>query len=626
MQNLTKEGDMGTHKYTRRRTFLRLTGVAAAGLLVEGCKAKGITIPPASPLPPATAEITPTRSPTLYPTPIHIDGTTTPAPKQIEEPEHPVDPTATPKPTEAPEPTEVSEYMKIVDGKLQQWNATTNQFEPVFIDGNPIWASAIDGIGVSNFETVLHTVFDDNGNPVAVWDLEAGRAVPAGANEKIDEKGEIICTVLGSGPYTWNGQNWTDAFYRSRGTNLQAWSGERYKGVHDKNGEIIKAEQMMWAEGGWIAVYNDRITARMTNHQDVETTENGTVDRGDGWRLAWNKVTQAVEYAVQTRPDGFLYMYKFDHYEMFTDAAGIAVAAKDIVPAGDFSGWVAVNGQEMTAYLDNNGNLMAAFNGEIALGWKVCAYKDGQLTELGKNWFEWMEGRPGHNSITVDTEKLPGLGITVILNETAFHQDLDLYWNKQELFIRYWLEAAYARMKDEGTLPEEISNWAQLRTWLQEGNQIILKQVSAWNTTTGKVELMENIKVRRIKVYLTEMDQVSSGEPPLPMDNGKARYASNITDTAGRDIVYNPTTNDLWLVVESSKESQAINSFYLSRKCISAGVLFRVPWSVLESNILKDKSRGGRILYNTTIVDRLLTNMSTPLIGRESLITVIEKK
>ena len=229
--------------------------------------------------------------------------------------------------------------------------------------------------------------------------------------------------------------------------------------------------------------------------------------------------------------------------------------AVDELVAVDNNDFVAIKNRQLVAYLDPEWHVIAAYQGELVFGWQVNRYDAATraLVPTGETYFDYMVRTPGHDTIAVEADRSPGLGISITLNEKALGADYRMTWRNQGLFIRYWQEVALARMQADGNLPEDMT-YNQFVEWLKAGNKITLKELSAWNPQTGQVEIFKNIPVTEIGVYDTLMNQASVGEPALPMTGGKTRYSTDNTRTWGYDAVYEPGTGKLWLVFEVNGE------------------------------------------------------------------------
>jgi hypothetical protein len=256
---------------------------------------------------------------------------------------------------------------------------------------------------------------------------------------------------------------------------------------------------------------------------------------------------------------------------------------------------------QMQVFVDREGNIITAANGEIAQGWRIFGFENGALIESDRTWFDWMLTRASHDTIAVNPERSPGLEISVTLNEAAMQGNWDLSWHDQASFIHYWQEIALARMKDDGLIDPEKTYW-QFVDWLKEGNVITLKQLSAWNAQTGEVETFANAPVKAVKNYITQMNQDKAGEPTLPLE--KTRFKSDAGNSAAYDVAYDPETLTLWLIGEHSREYQGGHmenmSPFISSKIALVSALFRHPNSFLQANH-QGISQGGRIYFKEDV-------------------------
>ncbi len=95
-----------------RRTFLRLTGLVAAGEILAACGSPTAT-PPPSPTPSPSPSHTPTRTPTATPT-LTPTATPTPTPTPTDTPTPTATATPTPTPTDTPTPTPTRGPLKAI--------------------------------------------------------------------------------------------------------------------------------------------------------------------------------------------------------------------------------------------------------------------------------------------------------------------------------------------------------------------------------------------------------------------------------------------------------------------------------------------------------------------------------
>ena len=280
-----------------------------------------------------------------------------------------------------------------------------------------------------------------------------------------------------------------------------------------------------------MASYNNHVKCLVELNGSIQfIDEDGIVHTSAGRKLGWDKEAQVWREGF-TIQDGHLMRWEKGAYVIYGTRELSSLAVDELV-AMDKYDFIAIKNRQLVAYLDPEWHVIAAYQGELVFGWQVNRYDAATraLVPTGETYFDYMVRTSGHDTIAVEADRSPGLGISITLNEKALGADYRMTWRNQGLFIRYWQEVALARMQADGNLPEDMT-YNQFVEWLKAGNKITLKELSAWNPQTGQVEIFKNIPVTEIGVYDTLMNQASVGEPALPMTGGKTRYSTDNTTT-----------------------------------------------------------------------------------------------
>jgi hypothetical protein len=460
-------------------------------------------------------------------------------------------------------------------------------FDPGDMSAGTRWQYFEDGLG----NAVNRGYEKINGQWVMVARAGADQAVVAvmqqggpvyEPNQVRQEEDGIL--VIGNVAYRQDGGGLEEVYYIADGGSLKKWNGvDRFTNVRlEKSGisgttETVNADKLVrLADGNLAAVYGNKITAKiLVNEREVRFSDNGKVDRGDGWYMAWEN---ALVDAVQIR-NGQVWQWERDGFKVMLDGNKMPIAANEIRSVGEV-GWVVLNSSAMKAFIDKEGRLMQAVDQLALVGNQVMGWNGAELVATDMSPMEFKANMPGHERLeSIGRVRGPKLGL--VINEQALGLNIDaLRFTDEGRFRQFFLEMALARMKDDGYIDQSMS-FHQFTEWLSQGNNIILKELDAYNALTGEPETFHNASVKSITIYITHTND------KLPI-KGKTRYAPGLGPTAHLDAYYYVASSSLYLIFDIN--GQTVGNFISNPTIESINILnasvtqfIRLPPSYYDS-------------------------------------------
>jgi hypothetical protein len=399
-----------------------------------------------------------------------------------------------------------------------------------------------------------------------------------------------------------------EGYYTESGGSLRFWNDKqkRYEAVRvekaDMSGtrEVVKADNLLpLADGNMAAVADGKITAKVfLKERIVEAANNGKVNQGDGWFVAFDDNEGKLVDAVQIEK-GRLIQWYWDRFQLVLDGDNAQIEADEIKAAGENLGWIVLHNEILKAFIDKEGRVLPAIDQRVLVGIQVREWDGVKLVDTDMSPMEHLISLAGNETITSTGV---GLEISIVVAKKALGMDISMKFAAENRLRQFWLEMALDRMKDDGNVDRTMT-FSQFQQWLADGDHITLKELDAFDAMTGKPKLYKQIDVKRIVVVNTHMDLKSLGLPELPVEGGKTRYAPSMHFNPTYDVVYDKVKKVMYIIVDGNgeywalaKSERALNSI-LNWGMYNAAILVRVP----HGNLVKSRSglsRSGRVYHS----------------------------
>lgn len=397
--------------------------------------------------------------------------------------------------------------------------------------------------------------------------IELSQAIGDGKlKAAVDEKGAVVRIVDGAGQtlepnqagyyflgdnlFAWNsGEGKLVPAFEANGGNLKVWDDEkgRYTQVFvntsasDPN-HGIKAHELVSTDLGIVAEYKGKADGLI----DPETGEVaylpfGTTIADSGMEFVWDAEADGWTETTRINGQGQVERYNKERgmFAPFVDSYGNTLMATERIDAD--GGWLFVNNGTLTGSLDKQGNVTAAENDMVPVGFKVFSLENGQPKETGLQIMQWIETRQDYNEW--DLSHPGAVPISVSLIQSIFGQDrYDLQKNHDGVALGME-KALMDHMNFQGTKEE-------FRTYLQNGG-VLKIALNAWNLRTGElIEIDQNtpyLEVNEIVGFFNAAEPQKFGAPVTP----KTMYKVVSTTTFSRGYAYDPLKKILYSCVAS---------------------------------------------------------------------------